>query len=345
MSRSLKASDHRLLVWAASVSAGALAWPAAVCAQTAVPVALTWSAPDGCGSAREVELRMRKLLGSSRPHEAMLRAEATLTRNDGGIWHLTLVIHAGKSVGERQFDGASCADLAGAAAVTLALLVSSDQPLSNSELGGNGEREGTGPPPPSTGPPPSPPVVETSPQRSPPRVTPRARWHALIGFPLASLGLGPLARPSLGAAFAGGLELGKWSWVMQERAWLTQTLAAGTEPDVRAEVRRVDATLWTCRDLLPAPLEVAPCLALSLQHVAARGAGTYVTPRTATSTWFAGGLGLRARYVLTPWFKIMGAGDVQLETSRPRIALDGLGKIGQLGPAAVTIVIGPEWTL
>jgi hypothetical protein len=159
------------------------------------------------------------------------------------------------------------------------------------------------------------------------------------------LGLGPLARPSLGAAFAGGLELGKWSWVMQERAWLTQRLAGETEAPVGADVRRVDATLWTCRDLLPAPLELAPCLALSLQHIAVRGTGTNVTPRTATSTSFAGGLGLRARYVVTPWFKIMTAADVQLETSRPRIALDGLGKIGQLGPAAVTLVVGPEWTL
>jgi hypothetical protein len=132
---------------------------------------------------------------------------------------------------------------------------------------------------------------------------------------------------------------------MQERAWLTQRLAGETQLNVATDVRRVDATLWTCRDLLPAPLEVAPCLALSLQHIAARGAGSNVTPRTATSTWFAGGLGLRARYVATPWLKIMGAVDVQLETSRPRIALDGLGKIGQLGPAAVTLVVGPEWTL
>ena len=313
--------------------------------QTIEPVALTWNAPEGCGSAREVELRVRKLLGSSRPHGAMLRAEATLTRKEGSGWHLTLVIHAGNLVGERKFDGASCADLAGAAAVTLALLVSSDQPLSTSELGRNGELEGTGSPAPSSGPPPSPTDPATTPEPPAAPVTPRARWHALIGFPLASLGFGPLGRPSMGAAFAGGLELGKWSWVLQERAWLTQTFASETQPDVGAEIRRVDATLWTCRDLLPAPVEVAPCLTLSLQHVAARGEGAYVTPRTATGTWFAAGLGLRARYVLTPWFKVMGAADAQLETSRPRISLDGLGKIGQLGPASVTLVIGPEWTL
>jgi hypothetical protein len=33
----------------------------------------------------------------------------------------------------------------------------------------------------------------------------------------------------------------------------------------------------------------------------------------------------------------------QFETARPRIAIDGVGVVGQVGPAEATLAVGPEW--
>jgi len=297
-------------------------------AQGDEPVTLKWDAPSGCGRAEEVEARVRRLLGPTRT-STRLRAEATITPNEAGDWHLKLLIHAGDLVGERNLDGKSCDDLAGAAAVALTLLLTSDQPLSDGGQSGS--------------------VVAPEPQAESHEAPPaaparRARWHALIGFPLASVGLGLLPKPALGAAFAGGLSLEQWRWVMQERAWLSQTLSA-SGGEVGAEVEHVDATLWTCRALGSTRLEAAPCFTLALQHVVARGSGAYVQPRTATATWLSVGLGVQARYAFTPWLNILAGIDGQIEVSRPQVAVDGWGKVGQLAPAALTITLGPEWIL
>jgi hypothetical protein len=299
-------------------------------AQAHEPVTLKWDAPTACGSAEEVEARIRRLLGPTRVSTS-LRAEATITPNEAGDWHLKLLIYAGDLVGERNLDGKSCDDLAGAAAVALTLLLTSDQPPSDAGRASGGAA-------------PSQPKAEESHARAPAASARRARGHALIGFPLASVGLGPLPKPALGAALAGGLSFEQWRWVMQERAWLSQTLSA-SGGDVAAEVAHVDATLWACRALGSTRLEAAPCFTLALQHVVARGSGAYVQPRTATATWLSVGLGLQARYALSPWLNVLAGIDGQIEVSRPQVAVDGWGDVGQLAPFALTITLGPEWIL
>lgn len=298
-------------------------------------VAVTWDAPTGCSSAREVEARVAKLVGNAKPPEAPLLADAKLSRDDDGFWSLELTIHSGALVGERRISGKSCTDLAGAAAVTMALLLSSERPLAEADLGEQQQQP--------TRTPTAQPVSATHPPR--PVAAAGTRWHALIGFPLASLKVDPTQALGLGAAFAGGLSYGRWSWSMQERVWLQQTLAAPQLSGVGAELHRVDATLWSCYAVARSPVEVQPCLTLSLQHLAAKGTGAYVSPRTATSTWFAGGAGAKVGYRLTPWLRLQVGVDAQIHASRPRIVVDDVGSVGQLGPADLTITLGPEWIL
>lgn len=308
-------------------------------AQQAEPLELDWDAPIGCPSERDVAQRVRKLLGATKPASSGLRAEGTISRGTGSEWHLKLVIHADKLVGERHIDGKSCDDLAGAAAVALALLMSSEQPLTERDWEAGGETTK----PESSTPPAAPEPAAPAPPKPAAKPRPR-RLHALIDFPIASVGFGPLERPSLGAAFAGGLSFADWRWYLQERAWLKQPFATD-QADAGASITRFDATLWTCRALVIGNFEAAPCLTLGVQHVAARGTGTYVTPRTATATWFAAGVGLQARYVLASWFSFGAGVDAQYEVSRPQITVDDVGRLGRFSPAAVTITVGPEWIL
>jgi hypothetical protein len=86
-------------------------------------VDLRWEAPQGCPQDSEVRGRIQRILGSGR-HDSPLRAEGTVTRLDTR-YHLELVVHVGEVTGTRSLTSKSCDDLAGAAAVEIALLVHS----------------------------------------------------------------------------------------------------------------------------------------------------------------------------------------------------------------------------
>src|SRR6185436_12485578 len=79
--------------------------------------------------------RIRAIAGSLTQRESRLRADGTITKEDGHF-HLRLVVRDGELVGERNIVTDSCEDLAGAAAVALGLLLRSETPLTERELGG-----------------------------------------------------------------------------------------------------------------------------------------------------------------------------------------------------------------
>jgi hypothetical protein len=128
-------------------------------------------------------------------------------------------------------------------------------------------------------------------------------------------------------------------------AWLKQALKAPDQPDVGATVQRFEAAVRSCRAVPFGDFELAPCLRVSVQHLSTRGTGGHVAARTAETTWVAAGAGVQARYQLRHWFRVFGGVDVQVQTSRPRISVDGVGSLGQLWPAALTITVGSEWIL
>lgn len=342
---------------------------ASVRAQSPELVELTWDAPAGCPGAADVQARIRRLAASARPTGTALRAEGTITRKADGGLHLKLVIRAGELVGERNLEGRSCEDLAGAASVNLALLLSSQEPLSAADVGG----------PPTV----SSPADQASqpnaaePAKAQPAATglkleaeepkqpkqpeeredsevsrasvvdaPSARaWRALLDVPLASLELGPMPRPSFGGALAAGVLLDRWRILAEGGLWLRQELTVKAPAGVGAAVDRLDAGLRACRAFPFGRFELAPCLIVSLQHVSARGTGAHVVPQTAESTWVAAGAGVQARLQLVSWLSLLASVDARVEGSRPRITIDGVGRVGQLGPAAVKMVIGPGWIL
>lgn len=86
-------------------------------------VDLRWEAPTGCPQEGEVRGRIQRILGSGR-HDSPLRAEGTVARIDTR-YRLELVVHVGEVTGTRSLTSKSCDDLAGAAAVEIALLVHS----------------------------------------------------------------------------------------------------------------------------------------------------------------------------------------------------------------------------
>jgi hypothetical protein len=352
--------------------------------QPAGALTLRWEAPAGCPQQSEVKSRIRKLSGSSHSSATVLEAEGTITQTGSTRFHLKLVTRSGNLVGERNLDATSCENLSGAAAVSLALLLRSEEPLragdlsgqpsSATELGGAQQTEPSsadanlGKLPengkqPERSPANDSPAAKRSPvskspfvaapeadpdtvQRpiKPPPRTPRT-WQLRAQLPLATLSFGPLPDPSWGVAFAGGVSFDSWRISLGGTAWRRQDVASEQAPGYGAEVARLTGSFRACQALTHSTFEVAPCLVLSLEHISARGTGGDITARSEQATWLGVGPGAQGRLYLASWFSLLLGVDAQFQTARPVISIGGVGNLGQLGSAAFVTTLGSEWIL
>lgn len=359
----LRAATKRVLLVLSAV--WVLAQSARAWAQPAQAFELEWSAPQGCPGAAEVRERVRKLAGTTPTAGASLHADATVSRQADGGLHLHLLVRADNLVGERNIEGRSCSDLAGATAVALALLLRSPSPLTAADL--TGAASDTGEPQQPSRSTATPPVVAQSgspvvaPSGSASAADPAAPgpasassdaprkprgWRALLQAPTLLVGVGPLHRASYGLALGAGMSVRRWLWVAEGRAWLPQrTSRAVAGQDYSADVQRYAAGLRGCHAFLWPRFQLAPCVALSVEHMSARGRGAHVAPSDAKTTWFAAGLGVQARVPLVRWLALAAGGELQIQTSRPQIAIDDVGVIEQLLPVAGVFTLALEWIL
>jgi hypothetical protein len=330
-----------------------LAMVASAQAQPVEPIVLEWSAAAGCPSKAEVAKRIRTLSVTWPPRGAPLRAAATIVRLGDGRFQMTLVVRAGSLVGERNLDAATCASLADAAAVHIALLLN-DQDTSQFDAQAPSTESAS--------------VEAIRDPRAAARSSARAsatsatnasedapapadtddsrmRLQVVFQAPRASMQLGPLPRPSFGVSIAAGLALENWRVLAAAHLWLEQALSHDDQPAIRADVDRISTSLRACRASARSRVELAPCAKLSLEHIWARGAGAGVTARTAEATWVAAGVGLQSRLYLFAWWFLVADLDAELEVARPEISIDGFGRLGKLSLAAFSLTLGSEWIL
>ena len=346
---------------------GMLVAPAAM-AEPQPPIDIRWEAPPGCPQESDVRDRIQKLLGSYR-QDSHLRAEGTITRLDKRF-RLDLVVRARDIVGTRSIESSSCEDLAGAAAVELGLLIHS------AEVAGKGNRTGSQPPtlPTVSGPEPSgsgfdgtggqPPQgtstaspveraskdakdakAETEAKQQPPAVESQRPWRALVQAPLLALGVGPLPRTSMGGGLALGLEYAEWQWQLNALAWQHQSVPATDFPGYGADVGRIAAGFWACRELRSSWFGFSPCLAAGMERVSASGTGQNIATSTQHAIGMTAGAGVQGRLYLTSWIRLLAAVGGQVELFRPQISIKGLGSVYQFAPAVLTVALGLEWIL
>jgi hypothetical protein len=326
----------------------ALAWPSKSTAQSAEPIQLTWDAPAECPDSEAVLARVRQILGASSSVAAPLQAEATIAQQGDRQFRMRLVIRAGTLLGARSIEAKSCNDLVGAAAVALAVAVSSMTPIDDKPS----EAE------PSPGAVPDGPGPRVVPQARPAAATaptsredaqseaPVRRWHGLLRLPLASLAAGPTSEPSRGLGLGAGASFDQWRLLAEAKLWQSRHVTRRELlDDYGAELSRFTITLRGCRSFGGRRFEVAPCALLSLQHLSARGTGPHIAPRNPDVAWVATGVGVQARLLLTPWVGLIMAADGEIQLARPQIELEGVGSLGRLAPAAATITVGSEWIL
>ncbi len=331
--------------------------PAVAAGPSAAPIELDWKAPESCPSSQAVLSRIHKIVGKA-VGAAHLKAEATVTERADRQLELQLVLRSGDLVSTRSIKGQSCSDLVGAIAVAMALLLNADEPgeaPARATPDGAGAADSAGkttttqPGSTSSADAPSP-----SPSSSAPSAddddddndvvsSPRS-WRGLLTLPMVAIGFGPEEEPSRGLGLAAGLGLARFRFYAEGKLWAARTATA--QDDVYgARLERFTLTLRGCRAAWGVKFELAPCVLLSVQHLTARGTGPNIAPRTPAVAWLAPGLGLRARYLATPWLSLALAVDGEIQLSRPGIELQGVGAVERLSPFAATLSLGSEWIL
>ncbi len=298
--------------------------------------------------------RVRQLTGKTRFVGAPVRADATVTKRGAGELRLRLVINSGQLVGTRDVEGASCKDLVGAAAVSLAVLLRAEEaasdpaPLASAENSRESEAPTDSVSPSTTQPAPtSTPPSSPAPGRLASDTAPvERRWRLLLLAPSAAARIGPERKPSVGLALAGGVSLDRWRFHAEAKLWAAQNATTTSLLDeYTAKLDRFSVSLRTCRAVGGRAIELSTCALVSLQHLSVRGQGPHITSRTSVATWIAAGAGLQLRAHVASWVNLVAGIDGELQFSRPKVVLDGIGLVDQLRPVGATLLVGSEWIL
>ena len=305
-------------------------------ARAALPLTLTWDAPASCPSINDVRAEVERLVrfppGQVPP---ALAAQAHVETRDGR-WHLWLRTERDGLPGERELEADSCASLAHAATLVMALAFGAGDEApappppapDRSPRPASRPRVVEAPPPPPPAPPPPPPP-EPPPPPAPPetpvvvvtRPAPLPRppmvWSLVAETRVSS---GPLPGLDWGAAVGLDATRGRLSAGLRLETWLpTDDAIAGMS--TRTQLSGAGLTLSLCA--------VAPRfgrLALSGCAVgggaALRGSATGgLTERSATAPWYAAGLAIRARVRLWRALHLEAGGQAVASLTRPLFAL------------------------
>jgi len=364
--------DRWLRAGAAALLAGLL--PARAYAQG--QMALAWEAPAECPQEPAVRQKLRTLAGDAWHTTEHVSAKGRIERLDGR-YRLTVTVREGEAVKERTIVSDSCVDLAGAAAVTLGLLLGNGPGASDAGVvagtsdtaagPGGAEKPGaggdanaraasTGAAAAKQGAAAEQPAKNAASKAdddssaggreggpSDPRSQPR-RLSAVVRAPLLTLDLARLPQPSIGLGGGIGARYAAWRFIASGRILKDQTLWSETSPDVGSRVSRFSVELAACRGFRDGALELAPCLTLGLDHLTARGTGPpNVTRQSQRSLSFLLGGALAAHLYVTDWLAVFAGAGLAVATSSPRFVVEGLGEVGHTGPVQISIGMGPEW--
>jgi hypothetical protein len=347
--------------WRWALCGAALFLPSPVQAQDELD--LSWDAPASCPQREAVRERIRELAGQALWNAAPLRAAGRIVEVAQG-YRLTLTVRDRGELRTRTMVSSSCVDLAGAAAVALGLLLRqgpnpSADPVEPGAAGAGATRslpeadERNEPRPKQSSPVPPAPSSDKRPSRSAEDsgqglpsgdgASGERGWELVLRAPLASLDVGPLPKPSVALGAGLGVRASEWRVVLSGRAGFAQSWLMPGDRSVGAKVGRWQGELLVCRGWQIGDWELAPCLALGVERLWARGTGSGVTARAAQSISFAPGASVVAHLHLIDGVAFFATAGTVIETSRPRLVVEGLGEIGHAGPVQFFTGLGPEW--
>lgn len=320
-----------------------LAWTSPLAAQSTARLALTWNTPPGCPTTEDVQARINALLGGEASRVADVRASGQVEREESGF-RLLLNMEVAGAPSSRVIEARTCDELAGAAAIAIAL-------LARSTLNSSAATSGEVPPTPTSAsgtsneasaPTPSPtPPVKPSANRTTQSAS--AAVHLVIDAPIGLAGWGSMPSVELGLGAAVGLRWKSLRAVARGELWTPQ------DHDVSgfaAHFSLLSARAEACLVQRLGDLELGPCLGGGVQRLTGEGIASEVfSPGSRTTLW-ASGLGGVFASLPTPGFaplRFFGEASVLVSPLRPRFVIDQLGPTHEPALAAPRLDLGCEW--
>jgi hypothetical protein len=353
-----------------------MAWTGNGGAEPVPGVEVHWVAPATCPGAEDLQARVHRLLGAeppARPRRERLVVDGTVVRLNGR-YRLSLNVRKGGELAgvTRVFDSESCESLAGAAAVTLALLARGNSrwdeaaPLPSSGSSSSSASPATPAPtavPPTSGPSavPAPPAAGAPAIEHPPAATTpppakgahpvgengpaEARGSVILEGPLLAVDEGVLPSWAFGLGVGAGVRLNRFEALLAAVLWLPQSDRASDASPYAGRYARLTGELSSCYDWPGGPFALGPCMLLTLEDVTANGTGPGVVGRAGHIAWMRVGIAARAEWSPSPWTALFIRPSLAINTSRPTFAIDAVGPLYQTPLAAVGIDLGCEWIL
>ena len=345
-------------VTACIISACVLGRAAPVWGQAASRLSLKWNAPAGCPSHDDVQSRVDALLGeASVSRVSDVQAAGQVQRLNSGF-RLELSMVAADRPSSRVIDASNCDELAGAAAIAIALLArsspvsasASDQATvdgaqalgdSQSNTSGRGATTADQQSPP-------PPVAAEKPTRDDAareRSGKDNAVHLVLDAPLALASWGALPGMGMGLGGAAGVRWRALRVVAGGEWWQPKTT---TLNGFSAKFRLQSAHVEACLTQASSGVELGACAGVAVERLMGQGTGseTYAA-ESGRSQWVAGTGGVLVA-VPIPGFaplRLLGQAAVRVPAVRTRFFIEQLGLVHQPPLAAPTLTLGCEWIL
>jgi hypothetical protein len=296
--------------------------------------------------------RIRKLAGSTLDETVGLWVEGTIAPAGEG-YRLTLIVRSGGNESERVIASDSCADLAGAAAVAVALLLGVDASAIEQRDADARAADAAGAAATEQG---EADASKKASEQNEKKTTPpppdkkddaeSERWALILRAPIGSVDFGPLPEAVFGVGLGAGLRYGAWRFVMSGRISLSQTVTASdASADFGADLERLTGEIAICHGFRAARFELSPCIGVGIEHLNAQGFGASISPASQRTTWVAPGAGAVGHWYALESLAFFLSATGYVELARPRLVVEGLGEVAQLKPVALGATIGAEWIL
>jgi hypothetical protein len=236
---------------------------------------------EGCPDAEVLRARVAERLGRdpfTAGDDGHGKLRVAFARRNKRHWTAAIELFdaENKRIGERSLahEASTCEPLIGSVVLTIAVLL-----------------EDLAPPPPTAAPSPAPPPtaeISPPPDAAPARPTPSPRAARFDVSAGAAGSLGGAPSPSVGADFAIGLDVGRWSFELGGRGYLP----ASSDGPVAVRTRVVHARFAPCWGALV----LSECLVADVGSVSAEAVGPRVLDsRLEAQFYAAGGLGFLSR--------------------------------------------------
>ncbi|HTQ03107.1 MAG TPA: hypothetical protein VMI54_04595 [Polyangiaceae bacterium] len=333
----MSARSRRPRTLAAGLAFGACLAARGVRAEEAPRITLAWQAPADCPDRAALLARVAQLSSprASGADASSLDVRALVTLLSDGRFRVELRMVQGGSERTRVLDAPTCAGLAEASAVVMALAAApgSDEamPLAMPPLEGTAE-----PPPVATPRPDASPPVDDRRRGSPPSPAPELRVHASAGI---ATDFGATADGALGAALLAGIDYGRFaSFALRGSFFPSQASTVPGFPNRGVELLLVGAAPLACLAPFELPLELGACAEFELGRFHASGFGAPLHHAT-WAWWLAPGAGLTAAFPAHGRFRSRLSADALFPLARTDFYLGNVGVAHRLPAVAPRVAL------